>query len=166
MEWLLLAAAAGLVVGLAIARARGPGRAPAQPARSSPRPDPAATATLSAQDLADVRARFAAVLGEDARSRDVLVGARLEVLVRRRVPLRLLRPAPGEHVARLVFADGTVLLARAAEPGEIYRVAMHVEKHHVCLQAWAPHPDGQALRLAWDPRGHADLVALGLDQAD
>lgn len=165
MEWALLSAALVLVTGLGLARAR----------RERPRdggrraregPSPADTPALTLEDASDLDARFAAVFDEASRTVEVLVEARLDVLRHRRVPLRAVRPSPGPHAARLCFANGTVVLAQASRPGELFNLAIGLQHHTICLESWSRVPEGLTLHFAWRPQGSAKLVAVGLDQAD
>ena len=54
----------------------------------------------------------------------VLARARLATICGRGTPLRRVLPSPIAHVARLLFADGTVLLARAPRPGDLGALAV------------------------------------------
>lgn len=167
MEWVVLLLALALVVGLAVVRARRadrPDRAlPQRAARSrKPRGDEPA---LTPDDEAELARGFAAAEHDDSHILDALLDRRLRTVQSRRVPLRAVRPAPGVHTGRLVFANGMVLLARARRPGELYLVALNVHAHAICLDSWSREPDGTVLRLTWNAET-AELLALGLDQAD
>ena len=155
----MLLLALALVVGLAVVRGRRadrPDRAlPQRPARSR-RPR---------RDDAELARGFAAAEHDDSHILDALLDRRLRTVQSRRVPLRAVRPAPGVHTGRLVFANGMVLLARARRPGELYLVALNVHAHAICLDSWSREPDGTVLRLTWTAET-AELLALGLDQAD
>ena len=149
MEWALALVALALVVGLALAR------------RAHPSPPPTPPPVKDELEL-----RFDAVLEEASEIKKRLVSARLDVLRDRRVPLRTIRAAPGVHTARLLFANGTTVIAHARQPGQLYTVALHLRSAHVTLDSWAQEHDGLVLRLIWGPEGRAELVAEGLDQAD
>lgn len=165
MEWALLSAAAVLVAGLGMVRARRE-RPKGRERRARPAPSTVDTPALTLDDTSDLEARFAAIFDEASRTVEVLVEARLDVLRHRRVPLRAVRPAPGPHAARLCFANGTVVLAHGSRPGELYNLAIGVQHHTICLESWARVPEGLTLHFAWRPKGSAKLVAVGLDQAD
>ncbi|WP_256841966.1 hypothetical protein [Ornithinimicrobium cryptoxanthini] len=167
MEWVVLLLALALVVGLAVVRARRPARPdraqPPQPARPRrPRGDEPA---LTPDDEEDLARGFAAAEHDGSHILEALLDRRLRTVQSRRVPLRAVRPAPGVHTGRLVFANGMVLLARARRPSELYLVALNVRAHAICLDSWSHEPDGTVLRLTWNSET-AELLALGLDQAD
>lgn len=120
---------------------------------------------LSPAELAELERGFARVERETSGTLETLLAARLRVLVSRGVPLRAMRRAPGEHTARLHFANGTVLIGQAERPGELYALAVQMHREGVQLASWHAGPDGTVLRFSW-PQGGADLLVLGLDQAD
>lgn len=151
MEWVALLLALALVVGLAGVRAR-----------RRPRRDELG---LTPDDEAELTRGFAAAEHEDAHILETLLDRRLRTVQSRGVPLRAIRPAPGEHTGRLVFANGTVLLARARRPGDLYIVALNIRAHAICLTSWSRAPDGIVLCFQWEGKS-AELLVLGLDQAD
>lgn len=162
MEWVALTLALVLILGLALARAlRERWRQPpsGHPWRPSEAP------ALAPQDEAELSREFAAVEQESGHHLTLLLDRRLRVLATRRIPLRAIRPAPGPRTGRLVFADSTVLLARAHRPGELYRLAVAVPEHSVTLESWSHRPDGTVLHLVW-PHDSAEVLAIGLDQAE
>lgn len=159
MEWVLLGVALALLLGLLVVRQHGAGR--------SSRP----LATGEVDDLFsgaddDLQSRLETAYQEAGHSKEVLVSAQLDLIRDRQVPLRSVRPAPSEHTARLRFANGTTVIARAARPGQIYQLAMALQRHHVTLRSWTLQGESMALVLQWPPDGTADLIAEGLDQAD
>lgn len=160
MEWAIALLALALVLGLMVARAvRDRSARPRTGARA---PQDA----LAPQDESDLAREFAAVEEELGATRQRLLARRLEVLRTRQIPLRAVRPAPGPRTGRLVFADGTVVIARARRPGELYVMAVQLHDHAVCLESFTAADEGTVLRMVWPPEGSAELVALGLDQAD
>lgn len=167
MEWAALVLALVLILGLMLARALRdrPGGPPSTARRGSGRdgPDPG----LTPEDTAELTREFAAAAEESSHALESLLDRRLWVLASRRVPLRAIRHAAGlPHSGRLVFADGTVLLARAQRPGELYRLALAVaDGRSVTIDVWSHGPEGTALRCTWS-RESADLLVLGLDQSD
>jgi hypothetical protein len=168
MEWALLALALVLLVGLALARARHDGatsRGRGRKALGRRRRGAADELQLVPDDEAELAREFAAVEHEHAHVLDALLNLRLRTVHSRRVPLRAIRAAPGPHTGRLVFANGTVLLARARRPGELYTVALNLRNHAVCLDSWTREADGTVLHLRWADES-AELLVLGLDQAD
>lgn len=161
MEWVALALALVLILGLALARALRDRRQPS--ARHSWRP-PEAPA-LAPEDEAELSREFAAVEQESGHRLTSLLDRRLRVLTSRRIPLRAIRPAPGPRTGRLVFADSTVLLARARRPGELYRLAVAVPEHSVTIDSWTHQQDGTVLHLVW-AEDAVEVLAIGLNQAD
>lgn len=145
--------ALALVVGLAVAH------------RDRQRLTAADEPVLTAGDEADLVEQFAAAQRDSAHTFETLLLRRLHTVLSRRVPLRAIRTAPGRHTGRLVFGNGTVLLARARRPGDLYVLAMGMTQHSICLDSWRREPDGTVLHFRWDG-GAAQLLALGLDQAD
>ncbi|GAA1903515.1 hypothetical protein [Lapillicoccus jejuensis] len=95
-----------------------------------------------------------------------LLEQRLRGLVARQVPVRAIRPAPGVRTGRVCFADGTVVLARSAQGGELAAIAMAMHRSSILLTGYAR--DGGVTRL--DLRGRTGqpmaLLAVGLDQPD
>ena len=163
----MVALALALLLGLALARAlrdRRTSRADraVRPARGHRHKD---EPLLAPDDEAELAREFATVEHEEAHVLEALLDLRLRTVQSRRVPLRAIRAAPGPHTGRLVFANGTVLLARARRPGELYTVALNLRDHAVCLDSWTHEPDGTVLQFRWDGES-AELVVLGLDQAD
>lgn len=157
MEWLLLglgAAAVAALVGWVLVRR----------ARSSP---PAVDGEpAAALEDAELEALFRDVIAESGESVHTLLDTRLELLKRRRVPVRAVRSVQGLPDARLRFADGTVLLARAEDPGSLIDVAVHLRSCHVVLASWSRGADSTTTRLllTWEPEGAATVLAVGLDQ--
>lgn len=175
MQWVLLCvlvavlisvtAAVAHVAGLLGDRPEPPANRAAElvvPARRAERSEP----TLDPADIAELAERFAAVDAEQARAHSFAIDMRLRVLARRRVPLRAVQPAPTAGTARICFADGTVVLARAARPGELVNLVCGVHRAATCLASWNAGPPQTTMRFAWSHGHTADLIALGLDQSD
>lgn len=166
MEWAAVALALALILGLGIARAlRAPGREPpgrAHAARTRKRlGDPA----VSQEDAQDLARGFAEAERAAAHNLEALLEQRLHLVQSRRIPLRAIRAAPGPHTGRLVFADGTIVLVQARRPGELYRLALNIPDHALCVQGWTHKEDGTVLAFHWSD-GQAELLVIGLDQAD
>lgn len=162
MEWVALTLALVLILGLALVRALRNSRE--QPPSRHPWRPPEAP-TLAPEDEAELSREFEAVEQESGHRLTLLLDQRLRILSSRRIPLRAIRPAPGPRTGRLVFADSTVLLARARQPGELYRLAVAVPERSVTIGSWAHQPDGTVLHLVWS-EDSAEVLAIGLDQAD
>jgi hypothetical protein len=107
-----------------------------------------------------------------------LLARMLSPLVARQVPVRSVSPGPLEGVARVRWADGTVLLVRSSTPGALTRVSValaagaHVvasEVQHAEADPSRP-PTELALILSLERRGRRapplELMVLGLDQPD
>lgn len=120
---------------------------------------------LFGADALDLDAVFSSVEAEEVESRRKLIATRLDLLRRHRVPLRRLSGAPGKAVARLGFADGTVLLARSRSPGDMATVVRLQRQGSVVVGQYAEHPDGLSLDLT-SAGGTCTVIAVGLDQAD
>lgn len=163
MEWAALALALVLILGLALARAlRGPRDAPVAHPSQQTRPG---VPSIAPQDEAELTREFAAVEHESGHALESLLELRVRVLASRHVPLRAIRASPGPHTGRLVFADSTVLLARARQPGELYRLALALPGEALTIETWSHESDGTVLRFSW-PGQSAELLLIGLDQAD
>lgn len=106
------------------------------------------------------------VWAEHADDAGTLLDARLRQLVRRGVPARAIRRAPGGRAVRVVFADGTVVLCRGTGRGDFGRLGMALLHHSVRLGGYAHHVDGTRLEFRWNPDQRLAAVAVGLDQPD
>jgi len=130
---------------------------------------PAAAATWPMDlppDLADLDAAFDRLCAAHSHELGILLGARLSQLVRRRVPVRAIRQAPGERAVRVCFADGTVVLARGHAPGDFARVAWALQGRPVRLAGFSSDESGTHLDFRWSPDQRMAAVAVGLDQPD
>ncbi|USQ80654.1 hypothetical protein [Ornithinimicrobium faecis] len=165
MEWAALTLALVLILGLALARALRDRRKPSGPHPAEQPRRRLGDPELTPQDEAELTREFAAVAEESGHTLDSLLELRVRVLTSRRVPLRAIRAAPGPHTGRLAFADSTVLLARARQPGELYRLALALPDHAITIDSWSHEQDGTVLSFTW-PQERAELLVIGLDQAD
>lgn len=165
MEWIALAVVVALALAVVVALAVAAAFARAVRSRRAGTASAEATPALTPDDRAELERGFARIEQEVAGTLETLLAARLQVLVSRGVPLRAMRSAPGEHTARLLFANGTVLIGRAERPGELYALAIQVHREGVAVESWHADPAGTVVRFRW-PAGSADLVVMGLDQAD
>lgn len=174
MQWVLLCALVAVLIGVAAAVAhvalllgdRGSAPAPSTAERAPAQLSPGPTSTFDPADIAELAERFAAVDAEQARAHCFAIDMRLRVLAHRRVPLRAVQPAPTAGTARICFADGTVVLARAARPGELVNLVCGVHRAATCLASWNAGPAQTTMRFAWSHGRTADLIAIGLDQSD
>lgn len=160
----MLILALALALGLGLARSLRDRRRRAEEPPEPPRRRPG-DPELTLEDEAELARELAAVEAQGSHTLESLLDFRLRVLSSRRVPLRAVRAAPAPHTGRLAFADSTVLLARARRPGELYRLAMAVRDNAITIDTWSHEQDGTVLRMTW-PGESAELVAVGLDQAD
>lgn len=108
--------------------------------------------------LADIALEF-------ERQRRALLLERLQVLQRRRVPLRVLRAAPVAGTVRLGFADGTALLVRAEGRGDALAAALLLRRQAVRVGRHWVDVQGPVARLCWVGQS-LDVRVLGLDQPD
>lgn len=165
MEWAALTLALVLILGLALARALRDRRHRSDAHHPSVQPPHPGDPAIAPQDEAELTREFAAVEQESGHALESLLELRVRVLASRHVPLRAIRTSPGPHTGRLVFADSTVLLARARRPGELYRLALALPDHSLTIETWSHEAEGTALRFTWSGES-AELLVLGLDQAD
>lgn len=110
-----------------------------------------------------------------------LLARTLSPLVARRVPVRSVSPGPVEGVARVRWADGTILLARSLLPGSLVRISRALaDGGSIVAVQVEPVPEPPQERGA-DPlrpvgvvvtmqlarrRQKLSLLVLGLDQPD
>jgi hypothetical protein len=161
MEWIVGALILALVTGVIVRRLP----RDAAPGIGTGK-DVGIDAQLFGDDSTDLIARFERVAAEAAPDRRHLITQRLSSLRSHRVPLRVIQAAPGPGVARLHFADGTVLLARSAKPGALSTLAVLRERGAVLVEQFTDHPDGVEFRLATHGSTRCTLIAVGLDQVD
>lgn len=122
---------------------------------------------LFGADAAELEAAFLAIEAEIDEDRLWLVRTRLERLRTNQVPLRTIRASPGPAVARLGFADGTVILARSASPGDLSTVVRLHQRGGLVVVDVDELSDGVVVRLAASiGRGRCTMIAVGLDQSD
>jgi hypothetical protein len=154
--WAVLVA--GLVVGLlgtALGRLRRAGPTGSEESQIDP------------ADTADIDARFAAVDADQVPRRDLRLALRLHPLVERRVPARGVAAGPGRRGARVRFADGTTVLVRGADPGDVGVLASWVRERSVLPASCSTEVDGTHLVFA-SPRGRrtVSVIVTGFDQPD
>lgn len=115
---------------------------------------------------ADLVAALEEVWREHARDAEPLLRARLRVLVDRRVPVRGVRRAPGGRAARILFADGTVLVCQGHGPGDLGRLLLAARNESVRLASYSPADAGTHLSFCWAASPGVTVTAMGLDQPD
>lgn len=150
--------ACGIAVG-GIAVAVVAGALGARRRRAAPQP------MLDPRDVSELSERFAAIAADHAPVRAAAIDARLRVLRSRRVPVRAVLPAQRAGTARVRFADGTVVLVGATCRRDLFSLACGVDRD-VSLASWRSAPDRTTVHFVWRAGGSADVIALGLDQAD
>ena len=163
MEWVAAVATLGVVVlvGVIVAEVVWLVRRHGQAARASLL---SVDGTFGA-DALDLDAVLREVHAEEADTRRRLIAVHLDLLRSHRVPLRRIYAAPGRAVARLGFADGTVLLARSYAQGDLPTVVRLQQHGGLVVSEYADHPDGLTVHMTSNGGG-CRLVAVGLDQAD
>jgi hypothetical protein len=140
--------------------------------RTAPRPHRGADVPDRSDELEELVSldgldeALAEVWAQHADDVDTLLDARLRQIVRRGVPARAIRPAPGTRSVRVVFADGTVLLCRGTGQGDFGRLGLALLHHSVRLGSYAREAGGTRLDFRWHPDQHLAAVAVGLDQPD
>lgn len=152
--WLLVVAVILVfgLVGIAAVRLAGRLRAPQR-------------VPVSPSDEAELDAIFAAVSAEETPRTMAVLAQTLQGLVARRVPLRYVRHSAQAGLARLGFADGTVVVARTEYPGSIAKLFRATEAGGVHAERLRVHADHVELDLVW-PTGQVPIRVLGRDQAD
>ena len=96
-----------------------------------------------------------------------LIASRVNVLIRRRTPLRVVESAMSVHAVRLRFADGTTLIVHGAHAGDAGLLAARLLFGAVTAARCEVGVDGIRLQLACAQRPKRLWVdVLGLDQPD
>lgn len=130
---------------------------------NAPVPEPAARSLE--QD--EIDAIFANTVLDFDGARAALISARLRQVMLRRVPVKSVRPAPTPRTARVIFADGTVVIARGYRVGDLGMLSVSVlTDSPVVLRSY--HQENDFTRLEFvvhDDRRFA-AQAVGLDQSD
>jgi hypothetical protein len=130
---------------------------------------PSATAgpDLGVTDAAEIESTLEAV---DVDRRDFArrLALRLQPLVQRGVPPRVIEAAPVPRAARLRFADGTTVLVQATAPGELGALALTMRHGSLKPARCTTDPDGSAHLLLSCSGEHRrlSLHVVGLDQPD
>jgi hypothetical protein len=89
-------------------------------------------------------------------------------LVERGVPPRRVQAAPVPRAARLLFADGTTVVVKSGEPGDLGVLAVAMRRGSVCTAACTTDGEGTThLVFTWPGRRQGlSLRVIGLDQPD
>jgi len=118
-------------------------------------------------DEAEIDALFVRAAQDFDGALTALMTARLRPVVLRRVPVKAVRPAPAPHTARVLFADGTVVIARGHRPGDLGQLSVGVLLHPpVCLVACRRVNGTTHLEFVLHHSRRLTALAVGLDQAD
>ena len=116
-------------------------------------------------DLAELSGRLAAVEAEFGSERDAHVAIRLQPLVDRRVPVRVVEAVPSLHAARIRFADGTAVFVQGFVPGDVAVLARRVRERTVLPVACSTTIDGTQLSFRSSTRARDVRVRVtGVDQ--
>jgi hypothetical protein len=119
------------------------------------------------EEAREIEAVLAAI-DVDRREFARRLSSRLQPLVERGVPPRVIEAAPVPRAARLRFADGTTVLVRVAVPGELGTLALTMRHGSLKPAGWRTDPDGSAHLLLSFSAEHRllSLHVVGLDQPD
>ncbi len=148
VEWILMAVAVALVVAVSLAPRR------RKDDTAAPTPD---------QELNDI---FAAVDSESSAAFIHMLHVRTHELIGRKVPVRDIRAAPTQKVARIAFSNGDIVLATSQTPGDLGLMAKAMLVTSVTLSGLTETEHGPMLRFVWNYGHVLDVFAVGLDQAD
>ena len=94
----------------------------------------------------------------------LLVRAKVRDVLRRGVPVNRLEPGPAMHVARVVFADGSIALVRSVPPGHLTEAAVACLRMRVTAHAAEESQEGDIV-FRWR-RGQVLVELIGPDQPD
>jgi hypothetical protein len=105
------------------------------------------------------------VEADHARDRDAHVAVRLQPLVDRRVPARVVEAVPALHAARIRFADGTAVFVESSVPGDVAVLASWVRGRSVLPAACSTSTRGTHLLFKSPTRARDVCVRVtGVDQ--
>lgn len=172
MEWLLLGLVALGVLALSLLRScqGSTDHAKPHPERKTPESEafPAQDPLLRGEDQSELDHLFAAVDAEVADRLIELLELRLHDVIRRQVPVRVIRASPAPRVARICFSNGIIVLVKPHSSGGLVPMAKAMLRTSVTLDHYErPHEDRPPiLRFVWRQGGQVEVIAVGLDQAD
>ena len=133
--------------------------------RAAGRLRPVASGPIDPSEERELDEIFARVSAEESPRMRVGLARVLDRLVARQVPLRYVRASGHTGVARLGFADGTVVVGRAARPTGLAQLVRACDEGHVHPEGLRVHDEHVELELVWE-RGRTRVLVLGRDQAD
>ena len=121
---------------------------------------------LDADERRMLDAALAEVEREHAAPVRRLLATRIVVLRNRQVPLRAVRPAGEPPLARLCFANGTVLRARPGQPGEWAPLVVAIvgRGHSVVIESYEMGDGDVRIVLAGPGGVRQRVTVVGLDQ--
>ena len=118
-------------------------------------------------ELAEMAARFDVIALQYESERDRLVRSRLEPVVSRRIPVRVIEPLADRGTTRVLFADGTAVTVRGEVAGDAGVLAAAVRGHGVVAGSCTTRADGTHVVFDWSGgRHHVSMRVTGLDQPD
>lgn len=120
---------------------------------------------VSEQDIAELTALGHQIEEEFGFAPATVLLHQLSNVVRRRVPVRAVRPGPSQGLARICFADGTVFQVRGRQLGDLGRLAVTAMRHPVWLVNYHRDRAQVVMDIGWS-QGEVSVVAIGIDQAD
>lgn len=126
--------------------------------------DPAAGLDLSDADVAELTALERQVEQEYRATSTSVIRANLARLRNRRVPVRGVLAAGVRGMARVRFADGTVVFVEAFHRGDLGELAVRATMQPIRFEAFHTETDRVILEFAWDRR-RISVVAVGLEPA-
>jgi enoyl-CoA hydratase/carnithine racemase len=153
------AARHSLTIGGLWSLARRPGRARAEQAVPG--------APIDARQAQEIDALLDALDPADFRVA-IRLSWRLCPLVERGVPPRRVQAAPVPRAARLLFADGTTVVVKGGQPGDLGVLAVAMRRGSVTTAACVTDFEGTThLVFTWPGRRQGlSLRVIGLDQPD
>ena len=149
-----------LGAGVVVARSR------AHAGRPARRSDDLEGLLLDEEERRQLDAALAEVEREHAGPVRRLLASRIFVLGTRRVPLRAIRPAGEPPLARLCFANGTVLRARPVKPGDWAPLVIEVVGRggSVVIESYSLGDGDVTIVLAGSGGMRQRATVVGLDQ--
>lgn len=119
---------------------------------------------ITPDDAAELHRAALRVAGEFALSAPEVIVATAGRLLRRQVPASALHGAAQAHgLGELRFADGTVIMVRAEQPGDLGKLAVRLIHNRVLLDGCEASADGVTLEIVQADR-RLRLRAIGVTQ--
>ncbi|HEY3340326.1 MAG TPA: hypothetical protein VGK18_17640 [Propionicimonas sp.] len=129
---------------------------------AEPAADLVAGMNLLGSDMDELALIARTVSAEYGVSSPAVISANLTRLLNRRVPVTSLTAGGALGFANLNFADGTVILVRGGQTGELGMLAVRALQHQVRLESFACGPDRVVLTLAGGGGRLFDVTAVGV----